>query len=279
MRRNTAGKITLIETTTNRNSPHGAWVRHMNPDGSLRPGSPETIDWNQWLGNSEKVPFSADRYYNWTKWWAYATGLSGQLMSHEVDLANQLLGVGIPHSCSASGGIYFYKDNREIPDVFHAVFEYPQKDLTLIYSASLANELDRGRVFMGHDASIKLGNTMEITIDPKSTKYKEQIKKNILNTAEPAVVFDSSKDKVDAVTSATEKYYASRGLLYTYREGKMVDTTYLHVKEWLDSIRYGTPVSVPIEKAVEVTIACHMATISYKEKRTVFWDSVKRRIV
>jgi hypothetical protein len=132
---------------------------------------------------------------------------------------------------------------------------------------------------MGHDASIKLGNTMEITIDPKSTKYKEQIKKNILNTAEPAVVFDSSKDKVDAVTSATEKYYASRGLLYTYREGKKVDTTYLHVKEWLDSIRYGTPVSVPIEKAVEVTIACHMATISYKEKRTVFWDSVKRRII
>ena len=117
--KNILGKITLVETTTNRNTSHGAWVRHIDANGNLKPGTPETLDWDQWLGASPKVPFDIDRYYNWTKWWDYATGLSGQLFSHEYDSVNQILELGIPRYCMASGGIYFHKDNREIPDIFH----------------------------------------------------------------------------------------------------------------------------------------------------------------
>jgi len=279
IRKNILGKITLVQTTSNRNTSHGAWVRHLDASGKPRPGSPESIDWDLFLGHSPNVPFSIDRYYNWTKWWDYATGLSGQLMSHEIDTANQLLGLGIPHSCVASGGIYFHKDNREIPDIFHATFEYPGQELTFMYSASLASDRDRGRLFLGHDASMNLGNQLEITINPNSTRYKDQIKRGVFDLSQPAVAYNPGKNKIDAITSASEKFYASRGLYYTYRAGKRVDTTFLHLKEWLSAIRHGTPVSVPIEKAVEVTIACHMATKSYREKRRVTWDPERFRIV
>jgi hypothetical protein len=84
---------------------------------------------------------------------------------------------------------------------------------------------------------------------------------------------------IDAITSASEKYYADRGLMYTYRDGRTVDTNYLHLKEWIDCIRYGGTPSVPVDKGVEVTLACHMATKAYREKRRVRWDPVKRRIV
>jgi len=271
--------VTLVEATTNRNSTWGAWIRHKTVDGKLKPGNPQNIDWKMWLGDAPQVPFSLDRYYNWTKWWDYATGLCGQLMSHEVDVANQLLGLGIPKSCAASGGIYYHKDNREIPDTFHAVFEYPDKDLSFVYSASLANDRDRGRVFMGHDASMKLGDELELSIDPGSTQFKNQIQQGLFDVSRPAITFRSGRDKVDAVTSATEKYYASRGLTHTYRDGKKLDTTFLHLQEWLDGIRNGSAVSVPVDKGVEVTIACHMATKSYREKRKVYWDPDKRRII
>ena len=36
---------------------------------------------------------------------------------------------------------------------------------------------------------------------------------------------------MDAVTSARAAYFAQRGLLYTYRDGKMVNSYHLHIKE------------------------------------------------
>src|SRR5690606_20389877 len=126
--KNILGKISLIETTSNRNTADGAWIRHLDARGNPKPGSLQTIDWEQWLGNAPKVPFTIDRYYNWTKFFDYDTGMLVHLFTHEYDAINQLLRVGIPKSAMASGGIYYWKDNREIPDVLHAVFEYPDKE-------------------------------------------------------------------------------------------------------------------------------------------------------
>ena len=51
--------------------------------------------------------------------------MAGDLLSHEYDTVNSILNLGIPNSATASGGIYFYNDGREVPDVFHANYEYP----------------------------------------------------------------------------------------------------------------------------------------------------------
>lgn len=276
---NLLGKITLVETCSNRNSPNGAWVRHLDSKGNLRPGNPSSIDWRQWLGASPAVPFDIERFYNWTKYWEYATGLSGQLFSHEYDAVNQILGLGIPKSCVASGGIYFYKDGREIPDIFHAVFEFPDRDLTLTYSASLASSLARGRVFMGHDAWMEVGGSLKVVADRESTRYQDKIRSGVINPDLPLLTFQPGQQQVDAITSASQQYYATRGLIYTYRDGRRVDMAHLHLKEWLNAIRFGTPLSCPIEKGIEVTMACHMATRSYREQRRVEWDAVNRKIV
>ena len=276
---NILGKITLVEATTNRNTTWGAYIRHLNPDGSPKPGSPETIDWNQWLGTRPRVPFSIDRYYNWTKWWDYATGLSGQLFSHEYDAISQILGLGIPYSCTASGGIYYHKDNREMPDTFHAVFEFPDRDLTLIYSASLASSRPRGRVFMGHDASMEVGASLKVMVDKNSTRFKEKLQGGVIDPSLPLFSYRPGSKGIDAVTSATEQYYATRGLIYTYRDGKRVDMAHLHLRDWLNCIRNGGTPACNIDRGFDVTITCHMATKSYREKRTVYWDANKQRIV
>ena len=273
------GKITLIETTTNRNSADGAWIRHLDKNGNPKPGNEKTIDWNQWIGSTPKVPFSIDRYYNWQKWFAYDSGVIGQLFTHEYDSVNQLLHIGIPKSVVASGGIYYWKDNREIPDSLHVVFEYPNHDLTLLYSANLECSKNRGRVFMGHDASMELGSSIEVTVDEESTRYKKQIEAGLLSTSEPMITLNSNSGKVDAVSGATSKYYTARGLTTTTIDGHQVDTTYLHIKEWLDCIRNGGVTSANIERAFEEGITCVMATKSYLEKRRVEWDPISRKII
>ena len=84
---------------------------------------------------------------------------------------------------------------------------------------------------------------------------------------------------VDAVTSATARYFASRGLVTTNIDGHEVDLTYLHIKEWIDCIRNGGVPSANIDRAFEEGITCIMANRSYMEKRRMEWDPVNRKIV
>ncbi|MEZ5197327.1 MAG: Gfo/Idh/MocA family oxidoreductase [Bacteroidales bacterium] len=272
--KNVLGKISLIEVTTNRNSPEGAWVYDIHKEASK-----QNIDWEQFIGPAPYHEFSLERFFRWRCWWDYSTGLSGDLFTHEYDAMNQILGLGIPHSAVASGGIYYYKDGRTVPDILQMAFEYPDKDLTLLYSASLASNKGRGRTIMGHDANMELGNNMKIFVDPGSTKYRSKLEEGIIDPELPLYSFTPGLKQVDAITSPTEQYFAGRGLLYTYRGGKRVDTTHLHVKDWLDGIRSGTQPSCNIDQGFEEAMTAHMGTVSYHENRKVFWDEEKRMIV
>jgi predicted dehydrogenase len=273
------GKITHIETTSNRNSADGAWIRHLDKNGNPKPGDEKSIDWDQWLGTKPKVPFNIERYYNWTKYFDYDTGLIGQLFSHEFDAVNQLLRIGIPKSVMASGGIYYWKDGRDMADVLNVVFEYPEKELTLTYSGNLASSKDRGRVIMGKEAYMELGASLKITADSESLRYKKQMEDGIIPTSGPMLYIKPGASKVDAITSATARYYAERGLDKTFIDGREVDIVHLHLKEWLDCIRNGGTPSANIDRAFEEGVACVMAHKSYVEKRRVEWDPVDRKIV
>jgi len=268
------GKINLIEVTTNRNDPNGAWVYPIHEDASQR-----TIDWQQFIGPAPWHEFSLERFFRWRCWWDYSTGLSGDLLTHEYDAMNQVLGLGIPQSAVSSGGIYFFKDGRTVPDVLHTVFEYPDRDLTLMYSATLASNRRRGRVIMGHDGTMELGSTMTIYADYGSTRYREKIDNGIIDPDLPIFSYTPGLKQVDAITSPTEQYFAGRGLMYTYRGGKRVDTTYLHIREWLDCIRNGGQPSCNIDQAFEEAMTAHMGTMAYKENRRVFWDPAEEKII
>lgn len=269
------GKVTLVEVTTNRNSPWGAWVWSIEPEGNHH-----TIDWKQFQEAApSEHPFSLERFFRWRCWYDYGTGLAGDLLSHEYDAVNQIMNLGIPKSATASGGIYFFKDGRDVPDVFQVVYEYPDRDLTLVYSATLANGRARGKLFMGHDATMEVGGNLRVVADPESVRYADLIERDVVDPDRPLLTYRPGFKGVDAVTTATEEYFASRGLLYTYQAGRRVSTHWLHIKEWLDTIRYGGEPSCNIDRGFEEAITCHMATESYLRGRKVEWDPVQQRIV
>ncbi|NDV94578.1 gfo/Idh/MocA family oxidoreductase [Dysgonomonas sp. 521] len=291
------GPISLIEVCTNRNDPNGAWVYDIDPTAN-----PKTIDWKQFEGDEERVKeymdymtkyklekyvgpdergkFSLERFFRWRCWWDYSTGLSGDLLTHEYDAINQLMGVGIPHSATSSGGVYFFKDGRTVPDVLQTTFEFPDKDMTMLYSATLASNRNRGKVIMGHDASMEVGDTLTVKVDSASTRYKDKIDNGIIKPDVPFYTYVPGKSNVDAVTSATELYFAQRGLLYSYLGGKRYDTTFLHIREWLEAIRdTNKKISCGIDAAFEEAITAHMGTRAYLEGRTMYWDKDKEEIV
>lgn len=284
--KNTLGHVSLVVTNTNRNDDNGAWQYEIHPEAS-----PETIDWNAFLGAAPQVPFNAEHFFRWRKWWAYGSGLSGDLLTHDYDRVNCVLKMGIPKYVTASGGIYTHRDGRNVPDVMQVNMDFPdfstgssqedgkEKGMTLVYSATLGNQFDRGTVLMGHDASMELGNILTIYADPRSTKYKDLIKEGRIDPQVPIYQYDPTAEGVDAVTSATAKYFANKGLLWTYRDGKRVDSTFLHIREWLSCIRNGGNPSCGIDEGFEEAITAHMAGLSYKTGRKIEWDPVAERII
>jgi predicted dehydrogenase len=280
--KNLLGKINLVEVCTNRNSPNGAWVYDIHPDANE-----QTVDWAHFEEPcEEKHPWSPERFFRWRCWWDYGTGLSGDLLTHEYDAVNQILGMGIPQSAASSGGVYFYKEKehyvneiREVPDIWNAVLEYPHLDFTLMYSASLASNRERGKVIMGHDGSMEMGNSLRVFACRESTRYKEKIESGLIDPNLPIYTYIPGRKNVDSVATATEQYFASRGLLYTYRGGRRVDTTHLHVAEWIEAIREGKQPSCNIDQAFEEGISAAMATMAYKENRTIFWDPENEKVI
>lgn len=266
------GKISLIEVCTNRNDPNGAWVYDIDPEANEN-----SIDWKQFIGPAPWHEFSLERFFRWRCWWDYSTGLSGDLLTHEYDAMNQILHLGIPSSASSSGGVYFFKDGRTVPDVLQTVFEFRDKELTMLYSATLASQFSRSRKIMGHDATMEVGNTLKITVDPQSEQYRRQIDQGIVKLDEPFYTYLPGQS-VDAVSTATERYFAERGLLYSFISGKRYNTTFLHLKEWLDCIRNGKQPSCGIDQGFEEAITAHMGTRAYLEGRTMYWDKDKEEI-
>ncbi|MCF8226598.1 MAG: Gfo/Idh/MocA family oxidoreductase [Bacteroidales bacterium] len=282
IRRGMLGDISHIETTTNRNTPHGAWIRHVDNQGNTKPGDEKSIDWKQWLGNAPEVPFSIRRFYNWARYFDYDTGLFGQLFSHEYDAINQLLDIGIPETVVATGGQYYYNDFGQIPDVLHTNFEYPERGLTLTYSANLTSSKTRPRTIYGKEASMTVGGHLTMTPDGNSERYADLLKRGLVDPSRPMIEImkgSSLESAIDAVSSATTQYYAARGLTSTSIDGREWDVTHLHLKEWLDCIRNGGTPSANIDKAYDEAVTLAMADISYREQCRTRWDPVNRKIL
>ena len=283
---NVLGHVSLIQANTNRNDDNGAWQYDIHERASS-----QTIDWDLFVGNAPKIPFNKEHFFRWRKWWAYGSGLSGDLMTHDYDRVNCVLNMGIPRSVVASGGIYTHNDGRNVPDVMQISMEFPgfstggsqqkgkEQGMTLVYSATLGNQHNRSTVLMGHDATMELGNKLTIYVDPQSTRYRSLIEEGKMNPSIPVYQYDPAISGVDGISSATSKYFADKGLLWTYRDGKRVDSTFLHLREWLSVIRNGGKPSCGIKEGFEEAITAHMGGLSYKLGRRIDWDAEKQEIV
>ena len=93
------GEVSLIEGWTNRNSVMGA-LHWPIPDDA----SPETVDWDRFLGHAPKVPFEAARLFRWRLYKDYGTSISGDLFVHLFSGMHVVTGALGPRRVFCSGG-------------------------------------------------------------------------------------------------------------------------------------------------------------------------------
>ncbi len=154
------GKITGIEARMYRNTPHGKpqWARPIHPDMTA-----ENIDWKSFLGEAPERPFDANRYINWRFFWDYSGGNVHENMCHQLAFWYKGLGLRIPAAVTMTGGLYLWKDGREVPDTIHVSMEH-EEEILFTWVSGFGN--DQLRV-----TEDVLGTDGTISHTPQSVRY------------------------------------------------------------------------------------------------------------
>ncbi len=148
------GKITAIHGHMYRNTPHGKpqWTRPVYPDMN-----PEKVLWKSFLGEAPAQEFDANRYRNWRLFADFSGGNVYENMCHQLAFWYKVMGLRIPAEVSMTGGIYLWKDGREVPDTMSVAMHHAEEILFSWDSGFGNNQLGVSEDVLGTDGAIARG--------------------------------------------------------------------------------------------------------------------------
>jgi predicted dehydrogenase len=240
------GDMIMSQGSYHRNSVEGEWNWKIDPDAGPEGKADNYIDWKTWLGPATKRPWDPDRYFRFRKYWDYSGGIATDLFYHVVAPMNICWGEPqFPSKVTASGGIYVFKD-REVPDTFHLLAEYP-KGHSLVLSSSMANSQHVPGLIRGHEGSL-------IMVEHgRFEGYAPQIKV----IPEKRVIKDAYRARFgeNEITIAVEE-----------------TPRWAHMQNFLDCMRTRQKPTLDVETGMRAQVTITMAVQAYREGRVLYWD-------
>lgn len=156
------GKITAIDMRMFRNTPHGKaqWSRTARITSDV---NPENILWSSFLGEAPQRPFDANRYMNWRYFWDYSGGNVYENMCHQVAFWHKALNLQIPNAVTMTGGLYLWKDGREVPDTMSVSMAQPEEMQISWVSGFGNNELGVTEEALGDNGTVSRDDRVRYT--------------------------------------------------------------------------------------------------------------------
>jgi len=183
------GKMIMSQGSYHRNwngksNPPGEWNYTIDPDAGPDAQGENYVDWKMWLGSAPKRPWSPERFFRFRKYWDYSGGIATDLFYHVMAPLNLVWGGGeFPSRVVGTGGIYIFKDGREVPDTFMLTADYPSGH-SVVLSSSMANSRHIPGLIRGYEGTIMMvehgmfeGQTSSITVTPERHASEAFIKK------------------------------------------------------------------------------------------------------
>ncbi len=157
------GKLNMVQAHWDRNSAQGAWEYTVPLDAST-----ETCDWPRFQGSAPKHPWDAERFFQWRKYKDYGTGVAGDLFVHLFTGTHFITGSHGPTRAYATGGLRYWKDGRDVPDVLMGLFDYGDWNLDLRVNFVDGGEEGEGFTFTGSEGTMEItGNSVIVNKVPR----------------------------------------------------------------------------------------------------------------
>lgn len=259
---------------------HAQW--HRNPGWKMKPDQPKLA--------------------NWRLFREYSGGLVAELASHQIDVADWMLGM-TPESVIGDGSLDFMKDGRDVYDQIQLIFRYP-KGRRLVYTSIPTNShlpllngqrTEMGELIMGTEGAIHITVGFDEALptglwfqEPNPPKVEEK-KKNekwvagaTMKAAKPgqALPILLDRDQVTGNESFVEKemkfarrWLYSKGIMVPEEDVNPVDT---ELESFFNDCRELKTPKANLEVGLQDSIAVILSNLALDEGRRVYFNEIEK---
>ncbi|MCH2132716.1 MAG: Gfo/Idh/MocA family oxidoreductase [Phycisphaerales bacterium] len=253
-----------------RNSRGGQFNWPMQSDAGPRndPAAEGYVWWDRWLGHEHdlapKIDWNADHFFRFRKYFAYNGGLATDLLYHR--LSPLMLAIAghsgeYPKRVVASGGIYLEKDERDIPDTFFMMVDYPSEH-TVVLSSVMTNDDTWPYVIRGQYATMEFGNGIDL--NEQGVWSNEFRDKNQIETR--TVQGEDGKERQEPARGQAAVHLNS----VPRRD---------HMGNFFDAVRNGDQLACDVDLGCSVMVAIKMGVEAYRQDKVMTWDAEQEQMI
>ncbi len=257
IRKGRLGKITLVRTWW-----HGSYYSFVRQAPAELKTQPSSLDWKRFVEPVTWRDYDPYQYYTFRAFLDYGGGQITDLFCHWLDVAHMFMGADRPMTASAVGGIYIYDQEgsgRTAPDTISVQLQYPS-DFVVTFEAQLLPDVDDGGLeFCGTEGKLYITRQ-----GFEFTPYEHPVR------AAAGVPRRNPQERPirTPVNNAQTEVVKATG-----------DLTLAHVQNFIDCLRTRKLPNADVVIGHRSAQACHLATMSYKEKRQIKFDPVREEVI
>lgn len=248
------GQITMVRMADHRNSAEGAWVYPIPPDANEK-----TVDWKTFLGTRPQRPFDPKVFYRWRCWWEFSGGVATDLFVHQFTTLHEIMGVKHPSAAISGGGLYRWKDGRNVPDVLNSIVEYDGWIADTYVTLNSSQGRGRGFTILGTKASLVI-ESRKVTLMPEPVfpEVQNYGSSNWPKRLRDAYLGGHENDR--AQTKPVQEIPVEEGLS--------------HAGHFVQSVTQNKPSVENAEEGHYAASAAFLANLSYRQKKRAQWSDL-----
>lgn len=271
------GDLVLVETWNDRQGPNGAWQYSIPTDAQAG-----TVDWENFQGDAPKATYDPVKFFRWRNYQDYGTGMAGDLFVHLFSALHAITSSKGPNRIYASGGLRYYKDGRDVPDIMMSIHDYPATDKHSAFNLQMrVNFVDGNH---GGERVRLVGSEGVITVGWSSVKVER--------SATPKAPGYGGWDSFNTFSVAQQKEYEQwykatypaelpkmiePGM--EYKEPENYNTNVAHHLSFYNGIREGKPIVEDALFGMRAAGPALASNKSYFEKKIINWDPENAKLI
>lgn len=268
------GELNFVEGYWDRYSAIGAWQYSIPPSAS-----PENVDWDTYLKDLPRRAWDPKQFFRWRNYRDFGTGVGGDLFVHLFSGLHMIVDSIGPTHIMSTGGLRFWKDGRDVPDVMLGLYDYPATSSHPAFNMALRVNFADGS---GGGSTIRLvGSEGEIQLEwgrlvLRKARLPERPGMSIGNFSEDV------RDEYRA--HYEERYPEGRAQLiepneFIYRIPQGYDDRFDHFGYFFEAIRENKPLLQDAAFGLRACGPAVLSNISLDEKRVVRWDPKSMKVI
>ncbi len=272
------GDINFIESNNDRFNAIGAWNYSIPTDAS-----PQTVDWDTFLGTAPKLPFDEKRFFRWRNYKDYGTGVAGDLFVHLITGVHYITSSFGPTRIISSGELSYWKDGRDVPDVLVSILDYPKTEQHSQFQMVLRVNFGNAGAIKNNTRIIGTEGQIDVMDNALVLSKKKLPKAPGIGGYDSLFTFSASEQKkkqaaYDAQYSADDRK-AEPVKEVRFDAPKSEDVHANHFANFFENVKKGSQGTIedPVFgfRAAAPVLACND---SYFEQKIIHWDPIEMKL-